>query len=171
MTLFLQLFWVFFKVGLFCWGGGLVIVPLLEDEVVFHYGWLSSREFLNAVTFGQVSPGPVVISATFIGYRVCGFWGAVIATASVILPSYILICIAAEFVDKFRGNKYLMGFFFGARAAVIALIFEAALSIGKTAIDDLRTLFIFMISMIALSQFKFSPIGILLIAAGIGLIT
>lgn len=166
-----RLFWVFSKIGLLSWGGGIVIVPLVETDVVWKYQWLTQREFVDAITLGQVSPGPVIISATFIGYKVAGFLGAVVATSSVILPSFILICVAAQVVRKFQDNLYLMGFFKGARAAVIGMVFAAALSIGRTSIVDIRTGFILVISLIILTQCKLNPIWILLAAAGIGVVT
>ncbi|MHC4192171.1 MAG: chromate transporter, partial [Planctomycetota bacterium] len=90
----LQLSWVFLKIGTFTFGGGIVIIPMVENEVVNNYGWLTKAEFIDAVTLGQVTPGPVIISATFIGYKACGILGAIVATSSVILPSFVMICLA-----------------------------------------------------------------------------
>ncbi len=171
MANLLVLAWIFFKIGLVSWGGGIVIVPMLEEEVVFKYGWLTQREFVDAVTLGQVSPGPVVISATFIGYKACGVIGAFVAMISVILPSFVLICLATQAVQLCRENLYINGFFQGARAAVIGMIFEAAMSIGKTSITDIRTGMIALISLAVLFQFKLNPIWVLLAAVGIGIVT
>lgn len=167
----LVLAWIFFKIGLVSWGGGIVIVPMLEEEVVFNHGWLTQREFVDAVTLGQVSPGPVVISATFIGYKACGIIGAFVATISVILPSFILICLATQAVQFFRENLYVNGFFQGARAAVIGMIFEAAMSIGRTSIIDMRTGMIAVFSLAVLCQFKINPIWVLLAAIGVGIVS
>ena len=113
----------------------MVIIPLVENEVVLRYGWLTQREFIDAITLGQITPGPVVISATFIGYRVAGFIGAVVSTICVILPSFTMVCLATEGIKKFKENKMLQNFFHGARAAIIGMIFEVGLSIGRSSIE------------------------------------
>ena len=89
MNILLKLSWVFLKIGTFSFGGGIAIIPLVQNEVVLKYGWLTQREFVDAVTLGQITPGPVVVSATFIGYEVYGILGALVSTISVILPSFI----------------------------------------------------------------------------------
>ena len=169
MNLLLKLSWVFLKVGTLCFGGGLVIIPLVENEVVLKYGWLTKQEFIDAVTLGQITPGPVIISATFIGYKVSGILGAVVATASVILPSFLMICFAAQGVKKFRENRYLGNFFRGARAAVIGMVFEAGLSIGRSSIIDFKTTFIVLTSLIVLIKYKLNPVWLLLSVAALGL--
>lgn len=171
MSTLLKLSWVFLKIGTFCFGGGIVIIPLVENEVVWKYGWLTHKEFIDAVTLGQITPGPVVISATFIGYRVYGILGAIVATMSVILPSFILICLAAEGVKKFRQSKILSNFFHGARTAIIGMIFEAALSIGRISIVSFSTAILAFISFICLVKYKINPIWLLLGGAIIGLLS
>lgn len=165
MLTLLQLGWVFFKIGAFCFGGGLVIIPLVENEVVYKYGWLTKQEFIDAVTLGQITPGPVIISATFIGYRVYGILGAIVATLSVILPSFLLICLATEGVKRFHENRYLVNFFRGARAAVIGQVFAACLSIGKSSIIDFKTALIMLISLVVLVKYNLNPIWVLLTVA------
>lgn len=165
-----QLAWVFFKIGLFCWGGGLVIIPMVEREVVWEYGWLNEHEFVDAMTLGQITPGPVIISAAFIGYKAAGNTGAVVATASVILPSFILVCLAAKAVNKFQNNRWLMGFFKGARIAVIGTIFHAAISIARTAVSDAISVGILAVSLLLLLSFRLSPIWVLSGAAAVGVI-
>lgn len=171
MNILLKLSWVFLKIGTFAFGGGIVIVPLVENEVVLKYGWLTKREFIDAVTLGQITPGPVVISATFIGYKVYGFLGAIVATISVILPSFVMICLATQAIRRFRENEILANFFRGARIAVIGLIFEAGLSIGKSSLVDPKTILIGLISLICLFKYKLNPIWILLGAGIVGLLS
>lgn len=171
MDVLLELFWVFFKAGALCFGGGIVIVPLIETDVVTTYGWLTQREFIDAVTLGQITPGPLIISATFIGYKVYGLLGAIVATLSVIFPSFIMICLATEFIKKFRDNKTLFNFFRGARAAVVGMVFEAALSIGRGSIVDFKTILIAGISLVCLLKYKLNPIWILLGAGIFGVMT
>jgi chromate transporter len=168
-TLF-KLSWVFLKIGTFTFGGGIVIIPMIENEVVTNYEWLTKAEFIDAVTLGQITPGPVIISATFIGYKVCGIVGAIIATGSVILPSFIMICLATEAIKKFRENKILANFLRGARVAVIGMVFDAGVSIGRSSLVDLKTVLIAATSIICLFKYKINPIWVLLGAGMVGLV-
>ncbi len=171
MDILLKLSWVFLKIGTFSFGGGVVIIPLVENEVVMKYGWLTKREFIDAVTLGQITPGPVVISATFIGYKVYGILGAIVSTISVILPSFVMICLATQAIKKFHENKVLANFFRGARVAVIGMILQAGLSIGKSSLIDFKTIFIAGITLICLLKYKLNPIWILLGAGFVGLVS
>jgi chromate transporter len=171
MDILLKLSWVFLKIGTFSFGGGIVIIPLVENEVVMKYGWLTKREFIDAVTLGQITPGPVVISATFIGYKVYGILGAIVSTISVILPSFVMICLATQAIKKFHENKVLANFFRGARVAVIGMILQAGLSIGKSSLIDFKTIFIAGITLICLLKYKLNPIWILLGAGFVGLVS
>ncbi len=170
ISLLLKLSWVFLKIGTFTFGGGIVIIPMIENEVVNNYGWLTKAEFIDAVTLGQITPGPIIISATFIGYKVCGIVGATIATASVILPSFIMICLATEAIKKFRENKILANFLRGARVAVIGMVFDAGVSIGRSSLVDLKTVLIAAASIICLFKYKINPIWVLLGAGMVGLV-
>ncbi len=170
ISLLLKLSWVFLKIGTFTFGGGIVIIPMIENEVVNNYGWLTKAEFIDAVTLGQITPGPIIISATFIGYKVCGIAGATIATASVILPSFIMICLATEAIKKFRENKILANFLRGARVAVIGMVFDAGVSIGRSSLVDLKTVLIAAASIICLFKYKINPIWVLLGAGMVGLV-
>ncbi len=169
MSTLLSLAWVFLKIGACSFGGGIVIIPMVEAEVVANYGWLTKTEFIDAVTLGQITPGPVVISATFIGYKTCGILGAVVATASVIMPSFVMICLATEAIKRFRTNRILADFLRGARIAVIALVFIAGMSIGKDSLVDIVTLLIAGVSAVSLFRYKVNPIWILLGAGIVGL--
>jgi len=170
ISLLLKLSWVFLKIGTFTFGGGIVIIPMIENEVVNNYSWLTKAEFIDAVTLGQITPGPIIISATFIGYKVCGIVGAIIATASVILPSFIMICLATEAIKKFRENKILANFLRGARVAVIGMVFDAGVSIGRSSLVDLKTVLIAAASIICLFKYKINPIWVLLGAGTVGLV-
>ena len=170
ISILLKLSWVFLKIGTFTFGGGIVIIPMIENEVVNNYGWLTKAEFIDAVTLGQITPGPIIISATFIGYKVCGIVGAIIATASVILPSFVMICLATEAIKKFRENKILANFLRGARVAVIGMVFDAGVSIGRSSLVDLKTVLIASASIICLFKYKINPIWVLLGAGMVGLV-
>lgn len=165
----LRLAWVFMKIGTFSFGGGIAIIPLVQTEVVTKYGWLTESQFVDAITLGQITPGPVVVSATFIGHQVAGIPGAIVATISVILPSLIMICLATRAVRRFKENKTLAGFFRGARIAVVGLIFQAAMGIGSSSIINFKTALIAGISTICLFRYDVNPIWILIGAGAIGL--
>jgi chromate transporter len=171
ITTLFQLAWVFLKIGTFTFGGGIVIIPMIENEVVNNYGWLTKTEFIDAITLGQITPGPVIVSGTFIGYKACGILGAIVATASVILPSFIMICLATEAIKKFRENKILANFLRGARVAVIGMVFDAGISIGRSSLVDTKTIIIASLSIICLFKYKVNPIWILLGAGIVGIAT
>ena len=99
----------FLKAGSLTFGSGLVIVPFLEQGLVREYGWLDQRQFLIAVAIGMISPGPVVITATFVGYLVAGFWGSLVSTIGIFLPSFILVLIAAPILARHRANPNVQG--------------------------------------------------------------
>jgi len=171
ITTLFQLAWVFMKIGTFTFGGGIVIIPMIEKEVVTNYDWLTHTEFVDAVTLGQITPGPVIVSGTFIGYKACGILGAIVATVSVILPSFIMICLATEAIKKFRENKILANFLRGARIAVIGMVFDAGVSIGRSSLVDTKTILIAAVSIICLFKYKVNPIWILLGAGIVGVVT
>jgi chromate transporter len=153
----------FLKAGALTFGSGLVIVPFLQQGVVQEHGWLGEREFLIAVAIGMISPGPVVITATFVGFLVAGFWGAVAATVGIFLPSFLLVLIAAPILKRHRGNKNVQGFVKGAYAAAIGTILGASVLLGRIAIGDWLTVLIGVISLGVLFRWKVS--NPLLIAA------
>ncbi len=132
----------FLKAGSLTFGSGLVIVPFLEQGLVQQYGWLDQRQFLIAVAVGMISPGPVVITATFVGYLVAGFWGSLVSTVGIFLPSFILVLVAAPLLAKYRANPNVQGFVKGAYAAAIGTILGACILLGRIAIGDWLTVLI-----------------------------
>jgi chromate transporter len=160
----------FLKAGALTFGSGLVIVPFLQQGVVQEHGWLGQREFLIAVAIGMISPGPVVITATFVGYLVAGFWGAVAATIGIFLPSFLLILMVAPILKRHRGNKNVQGFVKGAYAAAIGTILGASVLLGRIAIGDWLTLLIGVVSLTVLFRWKVSNPLLMAAAAILGLI-
>jgi chromate transporter len=124
-TVLTNLLLFFLKAGSLTFGIGLVIVPFLEQGLVQQYGWLDERQFLIAVAVGMISPGPVVITATFVGYLVAGFWGSLLSTVGIFLPSFILVLVAAPLLARNRTNPNVQGFVKGAYAAAIGTILAA----------------------------------------------
>jgi chromate transporter len=160
----------FLKAGALTFGSGLVIVPFLQQGVVQEHGWLGEREFLIAVAIGMISPGPVVITATFVGYLVAGFWGAVAATVGIFLPSFILVLLAAPILARHRANRNVQGFVKGAYAAAIGTILGASVLLGRIAIGDWLTILIGLVCLAVLFRWKVSNPLLMGSAAAVGLI-
>jgi chromate transporter len=160
----------FLKAGSLTFGSGLVIVPFLEQGLVQQYGWLDQRQFLIAVAIGMISPGPVVITATFVGYLVAGFWGSLVATIGIFLPSFILVLVAAPMLARHRGNPNVQGFVKGAYAAAIGTILGACILLGRIAIGDWVTALIGLASLGVLFRWKVSNPLLIAATAVVGLI-
>jgi chromate transporter len=160
----------FLKAGSLTFGSGLVIVPFLEKGLVQETGWLTPRTFLIAVAVGMMSPGPVVITATFVGFVVAGFWGSLASTVAIFLPSFILVLVAAPLLLRHRGNPNVQGFIKGAYGAAIGTILGASVLLGKIAIGDVLTGILAIIALVLLFRFKISNPVLIAAAATIGLI-
>ena len=169
----------FLKAGSLTFGSGLVIVPFLEKGLVQQTGWLTEREFLVAVAMGMMSPGPVVITATFVGYLVAariggslldGLWGSLVSTIGIFLPSFLLILIVAPILLRYRRNPNVQGFIKGAYAAAIGTILGACVLLGKIAIGDWLTALVALASLIVLFRWKVSNPVLVAATAIVGLI-
>jgi chromate transporter len=161
----------FLKAGSLTFGSGLVIVPFLQQGLVQQFGWLDQRQFLIAVAIGMISPGPVVITATFVGYLVAGFWGSVVSTVGIFLPSFLLVLIAAPLLARHRGNSNVQGFVKGAYAAAIGTILGACILLGRIAIGDWLTALIALVSLAILFRWKVSNPLLIAATAVVGLVT
>src|SRR5439155_15837485 len=160
----------FLKAGSLTFGSGLVIVPFLEQGLVQQYGWLDQRQFLIAVAIGMISPGPVVITATFVGYLVAGFWGSLAATIGIFLPSFMLVLVAAPLLARHRSNRNVQGFVKGAYAAAIGTILGACVLLGRIAIGDWFTAAIGLIALVVLFLWKVNNPLLMAVTAGAGLL-
>jgi chromate transporter len=166
----IKLLLFFLKAGSLTFGSGLVIVPFLEQGLVREYGWLDQRQFLIAVAIGMISPGPVVITATFIGYLVAGFWGSLVSTVGIFLPSFILVLIAAPVLARHRANANVQGFVKGAYGAAIGTILGACLLLGRIAIGDWLTTLMGAASLAVLFRWKVSNPILIAATALVGLV-
>ncbi|WP_407160333.1 chromate efflux transporter [Bradyrhizobium sp. STM 3557] len=160
----------FLKAGSLTFGSGLVIVPFLEQGLVQQFGWLDQRQFLIAVAIGMISPGPVVITATFVGYLVAGFWGSLVSTVGIFLPSFLFVLIAAPLLARHRANPNVQGFVKGAYAAAIGTILGACILLGRIAIGDWLTALIGIVSLAVLFRWKVSNPLLIAATAIVGLI-
>ena len=135
MMLLLKLFWSFLQIGLFTFGGGYAMLPLIQREIIDVNGWLTMEQFLDIVAVAEMTPGPIAInSATFVGYRVAGVLGSFAATFGVVLPSFIIVLIIATLFKRFKYLDSAQAASKGIRSAVVALIALAIWSFGKEVI-------------------------------------
>jgi chromate transporter len=169
-TILSKLLLFFLKAGSLTFGSGLVIVPFLEKGLVQQTGWLDERQFLIAVAMGMISPGPVVITATFVGYLVAGFWGSLVSTVGIFLPSFLFVLLVAPVLVRNRANLNVKGFVKGAYAAAIGTIVGACVLLGKIAIGDWLTALIAVLSLVVLVRWKLSNPILVAATAVIGLI-
>jgi chromate transporter len=146
----------FLKAGSLTFGSGLVIVPFLEQGLVQQFSWLDQRQFLIAVAIGMISPGPVVITATFVGYLVACFWGSIVSTIGIFLPSFLFVLIAAPLLARNRGNLNVQEFVKGACAAAIGTILGASILLGRIAIGDWLTVLVGLASLAVLFRWNVS---------------
>jgi chromate transporter len=179
----LELFWSFFQVGLFSFGGGYAALPLIQQQVLEFHSWLTPTEFMDILTISQMTPGPIAINtSTFVGTKVAGIPGAITATVGCVTPSCIIVLILATLYYKYKGLSMVQGIIKGLRPAVVALIASAGLSILLTALFN-KNLFqvrladlnwiaaaIFLSSLFLLRKFKMNPIHVMLLAGIAGVI-
>ena len=166
-----KLYALFFKMGLFTFGGGYAMLPILKSEAVEKQKWVSEEELLNYYSIGQCTPGIIAVNAaSFIGYKLRGISGLITATMGVISPSLIIIIIVAALLSHFTDNQYVQWAFGGIRISVVALIINTVIDIWKKGVKDLRAYFVFFCAAILLWCFDLSAIFIVILAAGSGLI-
>jgi chromate transporter len=145
---------IFLRMGSVTFGGGLVMVPLIESEVVNNHHWLTHQEFADAFALGQITPGPVLITATFVGYRVAGTLGALVATVSIFLPAFLMTIAAASSLKRFRSNEQVQSFLRGVAPAVVGLLVAAGLSVGRAGIHTWAGVVIMFLAMVVLIRFR-----------------
>jgi chromate transporter len=160
----------FFKAGAFTFGSGLAIVPFLQQGVVHDYGWLTEREFLDAVAMGMITPGPVVITAVFVGYLVAGPSGAVIAGLGVFLPAFLMVVLFAPTITRYRNHPAVQGFTRGATAAAAGAIMGAAAVIATQVLVDAPTVVIFTIALAVLWRWRVAEPLLVAVAGAAGLL-
>lgn len=170
-AILLALYWSFLKVGLFTIGGGYAMIPLMEAEVIAVHGWLSAAEFLDIIAVAEMTPGPISINAaTFIGYIMGGYAGALIATLGVITPSLVLLTLLSRVLITIIQNPGAQNFINGLRSALVALILLASFTLGQTAIIDIKTGLIFGALLIASLLRQVNPLYFIGAGAILGLL-
>ncbi len=165
-----KLFLTFAGMSLLLFGGGFVVIPLIEQIVVQEQAWLTRQEFIDAIALGQITPGPILISAAFIGYKVMGLVGAAIATVAIFLPPALLMLVSAHFLTRMRDSMVVQAVLRGIRPAVIGMIAAAAWSIGTTAVPNWLSVVIFLAALIALLRLRVDVVWIIPSAGLTGLL-
>lgn len=181
--IYIELFFSFFQIGLFSIGGGYAAMPLIQHQVVDTHPWLTMTQFADIMTIAEMTPGPIAInSATFVGIRVAGLPGALIATLGCILPSCIIVMTLAYVYYRFRNLSIVQGILTGLRPAVVAMIASAGISLlilsfyGQRALpDDLLdvnyiSLFIWGAGLLVLRKWKVNPIFVIAGAGACGIL-
>ncbi|HEY8444986.1 MAG TPA: chromate transporter [Bacilli bacterium] len=167
-----ELFSTFFRIGLFTFGGGLAMIPLVQHEVVEKKKWLTDDEMLDMIAIAESTPGVIAVNtATFVGYKVGKFWGSLFATIGVVIPSVIVISIIALFFENFLQIEVVAAIFRGIRVGVIFLIFNAAIKIYKKSPKTLVTYVIIIIAILLSIFTSINSIYIILIGATIGILS
>ena len=176
IMIYLQLFLSFFQIGLFSFGGGYAAMPLIQGQIVKIHGWMTMSEFTDLITISQMTPGPIAVnSATFVGLRVAGYVGAVVATLGCILPSCIIVTVIVRLYLKYRKQDILQELLGGIRPAVVAMIASAGILIlisafwgSASAISFEETkwsmVVIFILCVISLRKTKINPVWVMVLA-------
>lgn len=175
---YLQLLYVFFKIGLLGFGGGYAMLSLIQFEVVDHFNWMTITEFSDMLAISQMTPGPVSINtATYVGYSVAGVPGAIVATVSLCLPSVFLMYLVIRFLFKNKDNRYVQYIMSGLRPVLGGLILAAALMLmNKENFSDFGwgehnlSVIIFVVSFVALQFFKVNPMWLIAGSALLGVL-
>ncbi len=160
------LFLIFLKIGSILYGSGYVLLAFLRSDFVIRLGWLTDAQLLDAIAIGQITPGPVFTTATFIGYLLGDLPGAILATVGIFLPSFIFVALSNPLIPKMRNSKILAGMLDGLNAVSLGLMAAVTWQLGSNALIDLFTVFLAMISLFLLVKMKINP-SFLIIAGGL----
>lgn len=171
MDKLIKMFLSFFKIGAFTFGGGYAMIPLIEEEVVNKNHWIEKEDFMDLLVISQSLPGALAINcSTFIGYKLGGILGGIIAMLGVTLPSFIIILIIATFFMQFRDNYYVNIAFKGINAAVPMLVLAGVTSLLKGLKKNLQSVIIIVVALVALQVFDIHPVIVIISSALYGII-
>lgn len=166
-----SLFLVFLRVGAVVFGSGYVLLAFLRADLVVHRGWLTDSQLVDAVGVGQLTPGPVFTTATFIGYLLGGVRGSVVATVGIFVPAFLLVAASGPLIPRIRRSKVAGAFLDGVNVASLALMAEVTWQFGRTALVDVVTIVLAFVSVIALLRLRLNSAWLVLIGAVVGLMT
>jgi len=164
-----ELFYSFLKIGIFSFGGGYCMLPLIQNEIITKNNWINIETFIDIIATSQMTPGPIAInSATFIGFQLGGVMGSAINTLGVILFPAIIVMILSNYVEKFKDSKLINDIFSGLRPALVGLILASAFTVGRTAIFNIQTLFIAVAIFVVINKTKTHPILAIVLSGVLG---
>lgn len=167
----LGIFWSFFKIGAFTFGGGWAMIPLIRKELVFKRKWMEDQEFVDILAVAQSGPGPIAINTSVIGgYKMRGLPGAIVATLGSSLPSFLVILVVAAFFLRIKNSTAVEAVFKGMRPAIFGLLTAAVWQVGKTSIKNRRDVVFALLAGFVLLAFKVNPIFVVLAAAVAGIV-
>lgn len=167
----IHLFSVFFRIGAFTFGGGYAMIPLIQTEVVEKKKWIADKDILDIIAISESTPGPISINAaTFIGYKICGFWGAFFSTFGLILPSVVVISLLSMVLGLVENNKIVQYAFHGIRAGVLALIIKALISMYKQCPKDVFSHIVFALAFLVVAIFDINVIYVIIGCGLVGLV-
>jgi chromate transporter len=164
------LFLTFLKIGAILYGSGYVLLAFLHSDFVVRYGWLTDQQLLDAITVGQVTPGPVFTTATFIGYVLGGLPGALLATLGIFLPSFIFVALSNPLIPRIRNSTWVSGLLDGVNVAALGLMAAVTWQLGRASLVDPLTILIALVSFVLLLRFKINSTWLILGGAAIGLL-
>jgi chromate transporter len=167
-ALVMKLFAVFASMSIMLFGGGYVFIPLIQEIVVSHHKWVTSQEFVDGIAMGQITPGPILVSAAFIGLKVAGFAGAVAATVGIYLPPALLMVTSTHALERIKRSVAIQAALRGVRPAVIGMIFAAAVVVGRTSVPVWYSVLIFAIALYALVRWRLEAVWIIPAAGAAG---
>ncbi len=171
MSYILDIFFAFMKIGAFAFGGGLAVLPLIEKEIVHNNGWITTKELVDIIAIVEMTPGPIAVnSSTYVGYKVGGFLGAIAGSVGIVIISFALMTLLAKYLWKVKDTNQMKAIFNGIRPAILGLILSAVITVGKTAIVDIKSIIIAILIFIGLFRFKLHPIMAIVIAGVLGVI-
>ena len=167
----LKLFTAFARVGVLTFGGGYAMIPMLEREIVDRHGWATSEELMDYYAVGQCTPGVIAVNtATFIGYKIAGNLGGVVATLGVVFPSFVIITVIAGIIQNFADIPAVRSAFAAIRVCVCVLIFNSVLKLWKGAVKDKAALVLCLLVLVLSMFFNISPIVFVVFCAAAGIL-
>lgn len=172
--IYLRLFWAFFQIGLFSFGGGYAAAPLVQSQILEANHWLNMSQFADLITIAEMTPGPIVVNcATFVGQQIAGLPGAIVCTLGSVFPSLVIVLVLSWLYMKFRNLSTVQGVLTGLRSAIVAMIASAGLSLillalfnaslSDVVLSDFRAVegVIFAVCLVLLRKFKVNPVAII----------